>query len=627
MAPRLVRRFAAPLGLPAVLLATAMLACGGAGTPLVDVPDVAPSDVATDEGAHGDPGDDRPAPADAPANDAAPDAGPADAPPGDAAPDAADTPGDADPADAAPADVPQDPGVDVPHAGPCPDGTPRRSFRDVPDVAALRAPAADLVVPTTAGPWDLRANWTGCESLLFVPDQPRQNAGWPDTLFRDGINAFLFALPASARVFFVSVKADPADRVAALDGLAQAVERFLAGLPPAEAAAIRARLHYVDGAPSDLPGWLGTLLRSPGWGVAVDRLQRIRFLGSLADWSRYDPDRQWFAPVLRMAANEPAAFDFEAAREADLEARPATVVPGFAGGVLSDPGWSGARGFVDVALPDAATMAGFDTLELDLALHCDGDGEYGVCPAWDYLVHLYLCDADDPDRCDVELGRWITPYHREGRWVHDVSPLLPLLAGGGPRRLAFYTQQPYRVTLDLRLSDGGRSTRPFAARFLFGGGAFGPAYNDAREPVAVPVPADAARVVLAVAATGHGGVQPGNCAEFCTTTHHFTVNGVEHVVRFDQPGDPEGCMRQVAEGTVPNQYGTWWYGRNGWCPGREVALLRVDVTADAPAGADAVVAYRGLYQGQAYPAEGAAIVLSSWLVFERARGAVAPARR
>ncbi len=579
---------------------------GPADAPVAEVPEVAPDlpeEVAEDAwrdeeaGTSGDLADGEPR--DLPTEEA---------PPEDAARDEAN--------DAVPEDAP-----DAALPPTCPDGTPRRPWIDAADTAALMAVAGDLEIPTTSGSWGLKANWSGCESLLFVPDQPRQNQGWPDTFFRYNVNTFLFHLPRTAHVFFVSMKADAAERDETMAVLQQRIDAYLAGAPAADAQELRSRLHVVTGAGADLPGWLGTLLKSPGWGVAIDRFQRIRFLGSFADYALYDAGKQWFAPNLRMAANEAVYYDFEAVREADLQSRPATVVPVFTGEVLSDPGWAGTRGYADVTLPDAATMAGFDTLELDLALGCDGDGEYGTCPAWDYIVHLYLCDRDAPETCDVELGRWITTYHRRGRWVHDVSPLLPVLRDGGARRLAFYTQQPYAVELSLRLSDSGRATRPSEARFLFPGGDFGPGYNDGRLPVTVPIPADAARVTLAVVATGHGGADPGNCAEFCTTTHHFTVNGVEHVVSFPGAGSAEGCMLQTVQGTVPNQYGTWWYGRNGWCPGREVAMQVIDVTAQAPAGTDAVVEYRSLYDGAAYPSSGAGIVLSSWLVVERARAA------
>lgn len=29
---------------------------------------------------------------------------------------------------------------------------------------------------------------------------------------------------------------------------------------------------------------------------------------------------------------------------------------------------------------------------------------------------------------------------------------------------------------------------------------------------------------------------------------------------------------QVREGIVPNEHGTWQYGRNGWCDGQQVRL-------------------------------------------------------
>ena len=29
---------------------------------------------------------------------------------------------------------------------------------------------------------------------------------------------------------------------------------------------------------------------------------------------------------------------------------------------------------------------------------------------------------------------------------------------------------------------------------------------------------------------------------------------------------------QVREGIVPNEHGTWQYGRNGWCDGQQVRI-------------------------------------------------------
>ena len=34
----------------------------------------------------------------------------------------------------------------------------------------------------------------------------------------------------------------------------------------------------------------------------------------------------------------------------------------------------------------------------------------------------------------------------------------------------------------------------------------------------------------------------------------------------------------IQSGTIPNQYGTWGYGRAGWCPGMDVKPFVVDIT-------------------------------------------------
>ena len=49
------------------------------------------------------------------------------------------------------------------------------------------------------------------------------------------------------------------------------------------------------------------------------------------------------------------------------------------------------------------------------------------------------------------------------------------------------------------------------------------------------------------------------------------------VVEDDWVDVQDGCEQQVDAGTIPNQYGTWWYGRNSWCPGKEVQISRFDL--------------------------------------------------
>jgi hypothetical protein len=239
---------------------------------------------------------------------------------------------------------------------------------------------------------------------------------------------------------------------------------------------------------------------------------------------------------------------------------------------------------------------------------CLGDGSgYGGCP----------CSCQ-------EIGRWITPYHREGRWVSDVSPLSYFLADPGPDRLIFSTSQTYTVDLSLRVGARDGLGPPDELHWLWSGGAFDDDYNTGRAPSVIDIPADARKVALVAVISGHGfGANADNCAEFCNHTHHFTVNGTEHVKEHPEAHDDLGCVAQVAEGTTPNQFGTWFYGRGGWCPGLDVPPWIADVTADVVPGQPATITYEGRLDGEPYverPANGdfgARIDMVSWLAIWR----------
>ena len=242
----------------------------------------------------------------------------------------------------------------------------------------------------------------------------------------------------------------------------------------------------------------------------------------------------------------------------------------------------------------------------------------------------YVCNSDGTGyndcscSCDTEIGRWITTYHREGRWVHDASAMLPYLKEGGTQNFRFSTSQGYHLTLDFRLQSTGAAPTDELV-YLYSGGGFGAGYNDTREPLLIDIPADATQVDLVSVISGHGyGQDQANCAEFCNHTHHFFVNGDEYI--FDNPwaNIDNGCEQQVAEGTIPNQFGTWFFGRGGWCPGKEVAPRTFDITASVTPGQTATIVYEGRLDGAEYvPVAannggfGASIRMNSWLAYHR----------
>nr|XP_005999526.1 PREDICTED: uncharacterized protein LOC102348151 [Latimeria chalumnae] len=100
--------------------------------------------------------------------------------------------------------------------------------------------------------------------------------------------------------------------------------------------------------------------------------------------------------------------------------------PAYVVNIFNDTIMQGDKGAVaTVELPK--DISSFDKLELDAALSCPGTRDK-TCPHWDHTVQLYVCCENDTSYCNLELGRWITAFCRRiGRWLTDVSPLIPLL--------------------------------------------------------------------------------------------------------------------------------------------------------------------------------------------------------
>lgn len=46
----------------------------------------------------------------------------------------------------------------------------------------------------------------------------------------------------------------------------------------------------------------------------------------------------------------------------------------------------------------------------------------------------------------------------------------------------------------------------------------------------------------------------------------------------ESSGTALGCTERVKGGAVPNEHGTWLYGRGGWCDGLQVDPWRTDIT-------------------------------------------------
>ncbi|MEZ4266522.1 MAG: peptide-N-glycosidase F-related protein [Myxococcota bacterium] len=503
----------------------------------------------------------------------------------------------------------------------CADGLPARPFSYEQGGVYRHDLAGDFTFERTDGTtWRLSEHWTGCDTYVFIPDTLRRTQIDPTSIWAGGVPGLIAASPDNVHYVFISRAATDEAAAAAANALAGRFIDAVINMPAEKGGFWLAHLHVTPRRAGALGSWVQTVMDqgTGALGFAIDRTQRIRGLGSLSDVTRQNQAASaagaWpFETNLAYASNEARYLNAEAAQVQALQAEEATRVVAWDGEVLAE------FAETEVTLPSAAELAEFDTLHIEVEMRCPDAKkiEPGNCGEWDYLAHLYLLGAAEGD-ARIELGRFITAYARETRWASDVSPMLAHLKAGGTRKLRWdfappWNTQPTWTRLALRFSKRGKGMTPREAVPLYFGGNFGEGYNEGFAPIDVPIPADATRVELYSVITGHGSAT-SQCAEFCNHAHEFTVNGKTALRTHPTVGVPTGCMPELARGMVPNQYGTWWYGRGGWCPGQQVAPWIVDVSDVALPGTTASVSYRGLLNGAPPPPDAGNIVMSSWLV-------------
>ncbi|MBL8614538.1 MAG: hypothetical protein JNM72_02905 [Deltaproteobacteria bacterium] len=501
-------------------------------------------------------------------------------------------------------------------------GLPVRTFDAVGPFGGLRRETmADFSLPLRGGEtWTLSERWSGCEVYVFLPHYFVVSELDTQTWWSTGVDDLLRRSPRNVHYFFVVGTADGDDAEAFGSQMDGWIAEALDTLRDEDRAWWSERLHVVDGASAALSGPAAEIINSEvgSLGFAIDRRQKVRGLGYMSAVEAYDSRLEWpWEWRLYSAANEGEFLNFEEERALRIEAEAAsdaarTVVPVFTAELHEE--------YEDklITLPDATTMAGFDTLEIEVLMECPNRelAEIGNCGAWDYIANMWLYDAETDSY--LEMARFITTYHRESHWVVDASHALAWLQAGGERSIRYswapsWNTQPTIITVNLVLRNQGRGHRPTQAIPLFNGGAFNAGYN-LREPVVVDVPEGAAKVELRAILTGHGMDASTNCAEFCRHSHHFTVGEATFERRFNEAGTNRGCQDMIGEGVVPNQAGTWWFGRGGWCPGQEVHPWVEDLTAVAPAGAPVTIRYAGRLADADPPDTSGNIELRSWLV-------------
>jgi hypothetical protein len=523
--------------------------------------------------------------------------------------------------------------------------------------------ADDFSVPLTDGTtWSLKEHWTGCESFVVLTDQTTvssTNAAPAWGVAKD-LAQLIKLSPANVHYFFLTARS-AATSAAAITAQDAAIQTLLGTLSEADAGRWRDHLHVVAKDVRALDAWfakpIGSYLQ---YGLTIDPIQRVHGIGTLADVRR--TDGSWFANNASFAAYEALYANADAVASRALDDEGGTVVTLFAEGLahINADGTSGTSGTLsqfaeaDATLPTAAQLAGFDTLEVEVTQRCPKPDVHELadnCGAWDYIAFLAVAplssgsgdagvdagssdsgadagaDAGTSDAAppppapppSVEIARFITSYHRETHWVVDATPMLNELRAGGTRRFHWefapsWNVQPTATTVKLHFSNKKKGARPTQAIPLFTGGSFDSKYDTGRTPVSAVIPATAKRVELWAVTTGHGSDTTTNCAEFCNHHHEFTVGSGVYAHEYPMAGTQLGCVTETANLMTPNQGGTWWYGRGGWCPGAPVIPWSVDVTKDAKPGSTVSVGYRALLKGVTPPDGAGNIDMNSYLV-------------
>lgn len=464
---------------------------------------------------------------------------------------------------------------------------------------------AHFSLPTLDGTWSFRNEWNGNDVYIFLfkytdTSGSSNNADWsknPGSMIRQ--------LPDNAHLFYGSFdnsyKNDILSRKTAVEN----------ALNPNEELKWQGRIHYIDQDMSTASGGLGDVINN--WNsfyYGIDRFQRAREIGSIYAWTSQTNDITHWAYEARMYNYE---FKTEI-RDSDANIHSVTIVDeqwhsgGWGGGYTST--------YENVTLSLPANITTYDTLEVFHEHACEdrrdrysnSNGNYGGCHEWDYLAYMKICDRDNNTKCGTEFMRWITTYGREGRWLTDISPYLFMLQENDTRNFKYQGANKGMLTVKLYFSNWDKGERPFDAEQMFyGNGQFNGQYNNEslykrQHNFSAPSSYYSAKIVATI--TGHGFNQDrANCAEFCDHEHHYYLNGYHTYEWHPIVGDNQGCEKEVDRGVVANQYGSWPFGRAGWCAGQDVKQWVYDITDWVDNNTTNNLIYRGLYNGQEYVPE------------------------
>ena len=482
---------------------------------------------------------------------------------------------------------------------------------DWTDASTLNGPmqvVPQFSFPTLSGTFNFKNEWTGDDVYLFMFKYTNSQGTSNSATWAQNPGKFIRNLPLNTHLFYGSFDTGYHNDVI------QQRNAVRAGLTNSEEAHWDSRIHYIDIDANNLGGGIGAIINAFNnpFFVGIDRFQLARETGSLTSWTSQGSDPYHLS-------HEPNQWNAEfptKIRETD----PAVHVVDIMDFQRHSGGWGGGyNSYTNATFNLPNNMSSYDTLEVYHEHACfersnryqKQDGSFGGCHEWDRLAYLFICDRTNSSVCNTEAVRWITTYGREGMWLTDISPYLFMLNDGEERRFRYAGAEKGDMTVKFLFSDWGSGTRSVNATYAFSGGQFDGTYNDETRYVRqlnFTVPPEATSVKIVATITGHGfGQDAENCAEFCDHEHHYTM-GQHHAYEWHPiVHDREGCENEVRNGVVANQYGSWPFGRAGWCAGQNVEQWIYNITdwVDNATNNTNHLIYRGLFNGAEYvPSDG-----------------------
>ncbi len=441
---------------------------------------------------------------------------------------------------------------------------------------------------TPANPmWSFEEKWNGEDTYIFIS---YSGASGSSSLWNasDREN-FLLNSPENVHYFFVS---DRPTFVSDINGIKASYDEILENMSDDLAAHWNRHLHFVPTKVSGFDNWLTEALQGRR-AVAIDRFQRIREIGYLGNpngftgtYVKYiSHEAIYFNSEWNSLSEDESTYDEITVWERDH----------YTGG------WAASISTV-VEFPSNEELSNYSGMSVELLRGCpDANMNYSDagCDDYDRIAHMYICD-EDGSNC-YESARWITPFDRQPHHLTNISPMLSHIQPGGLKTIKFQESGWPNSLITLRFrfyhNDDNSATPKEFIPIWNGTVQFNPDYGDNRPVTPFFIPENATKVEFVSLITGHGwgDMTCYNCCEFCNSRHLFQINGgtLDFDIDFPTAGTTTHCMsnEMILEGTVPNQYGTWGYGRAGWCPGLDVDPFVTDITDAIFIGDENIIDY------------------------------------